>query len=116
MAAEVAAGSCSGVGWQLPPALCILWRRQRAGQAGRQQRIPGGGGGRLREGLSGWVRRRLDQSAGRVRAAGPTCLPWVAPRVNANDRLSERSLGSLQIVSGARDKTIKLWNTLGECK
>jgi hypothetical protein len=36
--------------------------------------------------------------------------------VNANDRLSERSLGSLQIVSGARDKTIKLWNTLGECK
>lgn len=22
----------------------------------------------------------------------------------------------MQIVSGARDKTIKLWNTLGECK
>ncbi len=25
-------------------------------------------------------------------------------------------MGALQIVSGSRDKTIKLWNTIGECK
>lgn len=25
-------------------------------------------------------------------------------------------MAKLQIVSGSRDKTIKLWNTIGECK
>lgn len=30
--------------------------------------------------------------------------------------LTAVKLHNLQIVSGSRDKTIKLWNTLGECK
>ena len=30
--------------------------------------------------------------------------------------ISSNGLSDMQIVSGSRDKTIKLWNTLGECK
>ena len=29
---------------------------------------------------------------------------------------AESLRGCMQIVSGARDRTIKLWNTIGECK
>ena len=38
------------------------------------------------------------------------CLSHPAPRSRS------RAPGPPQIVSGSRDKTIKLWNTLGECK
>ena len=46
----------------------------------------------------------------------PAALWLLPPSEGGSGRLLVQFMLCLQIVSGSRDRTIKLWNTLGECK